>query len=169
MDSKLLCSRPCLDSPRFQDNYVNVARIREYKENLLRKVELLAQMTDEQIGKLAAIIKKEKYTEGDIIIKQYDPGTALYMIESGEASTHPPPPWLPTTHVYKKGHIFGEANLLETAPSDATVTASSRSSCFPRRQCPDNAHVAPPLPPVESHCHAATTISTANTAVSFQS
>ena len=81
-------------------------------------------MTDEQIGKLAAIIKKEKYTEGDIIIKQYDPGTALYMIESGEASTHPPPPWLPTTHVYKKGHIFGEANLLETAPSDATVTAT---------------------------------------------
>ena len=35
-----------------QDNYVRTARIREYKENLLRSIGLLAQMTDEQIGKV---------------------------------------------------------------------------------------------------------------------
>ena len=44
-----------------QDAYVECARKREYKENLLRGVQLFEQMTDDQIGKLARVIKREHF------------------------------------------------------------------------------------------------------------
>lgn len=52
-----------------QANYVACARLREYKENLLRGVQLFEQMTDDQIGKLAAIMKLVKYKPGETIYK----------------------------------------------------------------------------------------------------
>jgi hypothetical protein len=40
-----------------QSSYVACARMREYKENLLRGVRLFEQMTDHQIGMLAAVMR----------------------------------------------------------------------------------------------------------------
>ena len=110
-----------------QENYVKTARMREYKEDLLRSIGLFAQMTDEQIGKLAAVLEKREYGKDEQIVSQGDLGDALWLVESGEASTHPPPPWLPTTKTYKHGDILGEMNLIKDVPADATVTSMTES------------------------------------------
>ena len=114
-----------------QANYVAVARIREYKENLLRGVQLFEQMTDEEIGKIASVIELETYAPGDKIITQGEPGTCFYLIDSGEAleSGHPPPPFF-TQRSFSAGEIFGEDALKSDAPAIATVTATTEVAAY---------------------------------------
>ena len=76
-------------------------------------------------GQLAAVLQKRSYSENEQIVVQGEPGDRLFLIESGEASTHPPPPWLPTTKTYQEGEVFGENNLIQDNPAEATVTAMS--------------------------------------------
>ena len=107
-----------------QESYVACARMREYKENLLRGVQLFEQMTDDQIGKLAAVIKMLHFKPGDTIYTSGNPGDEFYIIESGEASTNPPPPFFTSPRNYQAGEIFGEKALLEAnCVREATVQA----------------------------------------------
>jgi len=114
-----------------QKNYIACARIREYKENLLRGVQLFEQMTDEEIGKLAAVIEPVHYSAGEKIISQGAPAVGIYLIESGEVleSNAPPPPFF-ASRTYRLGEIFGESALKSDAPHSTTVSAVGEVSCF---------------------------------------
>lgn len=52
--ARMVCRTDVIALRITRDSFVTCARMREYKENLLRSVRLFEQMTDEQIGKLAA-------------------------------------------------------------------------------------------------------------------
>ena len=114
-----------------QKNYIACARIREYKENLLRGVQLFEQMTDEQIGKIAAVIELEHFKADERIITQGETTSKVYIIEAGKAveTGQPPPPFF-ATKTYNAGEIFGEAALKVSGPSPSTIAATEAVAAY---------------------------------------
>ena len=110
-----------------QKNFVACARMREYKENLLRGVRLFEQMTDDQIGKLAAVMQMQHFDPSHRICSAGEPCSEFFLIESGEATTARPP-YFTTPRSYLAGECFNDRALLEDLPiSDQTVIAHGES------------------------------------------
>jgi CRP-like cAMP-binding protein len=105
------------------ESFVACARIKEAKEDILRKLDLFETMTDDMLAKLAAIIKSAAYAEGQTIASKGEPGTACFIVVAGEATAMGG-----AKTKYTKGEIFAEHILLEESPShNATLTAASSS------------------------------------------
>jgi len=127
-----------------QQSYVQCARMREYKENLLRGVQLFEQMTDDEIGKLAAVIELQHFEPNQTIYKTGEVGTHFYLIDSGEASTSPPPPFFTSPRNYQAGESFGERVLLDAnSVRDATITAVHALSAYTLTRASFEAQLGP--------------------------
>ena len=55
-----------------------------WRYEALRKVPVLAQLTQEQRWKLAVNIKQTKFSEGEDIVKEGEEGDVFYILESGQ-------------------------------------------------------------------------------------
>lgn len=99
----------------------------------LKRVELFAQMSDEELQRLAARLKYAPFAKGNIVTKQ---GTAsqywLFIIINGEAEIY-----LEGTNgskrilnVLGKGDFFGEMSLMTGAPRAASVMAKTDVECY---------------------------------------
>jgi len=85
-------------------------------------VQLLESLTKTQKARIIDTLEEVKYNAGDVVIKEGEAGTHLYIIVSGEVSVTK----TGQTHELarrKKGEYFGEASLLEHKPTIASVTA----------------------------------------------
>eukprot|EP00327_Prymnesium_parvum_P016862 CAMPEP_0113288082 /NCGR_PEP_ID=MMETSP0008_2-20120614/32083_1 /TAXON_ID=97485 /ORGANISM="Prymnesium parvum" /LENGTH=815 /DNA_ID=CAMNT_0000139419 /DNA_START=165 /DNA_END=2614 /DNA_ORIENTATION=- /assembly_acc=CAM_ASM_000153 len=67
------------------ETFVECSRIREHKENLIRGVQLFETFTDDQVGKIAAVIKRNHIKSGERIVVQGDPGPSVYLLVSDQA------------------------------------------------------------------------------------
>ena len=92
------------------ESYVTCARIREAKENMIRKIELFAQMTDDQVGKLGQILETRKFSPGETFLQSDAAAECFFMLESGEAADDD------GTTKYAAGAIIGERILSEEGP-----------------------------------------------------
>jgi cAMP-dependent protein kinase regulator len=97
---------------------------RRMYEGFLGEVEILETLTSYERSKIADALETQKYPSGSVIIKQGEPGTNFYILESGEAEaykdgTNDDKP----VAKYKKGDYFGELALLNDAPRAASVVA----------------------------------------------
>lgn len=99
------------------------ARRRMY-ESFLEEVPILSTLTPYERSKIADALETQKFTPGDIIIREGDPGHAFYLLESGEADAYKGEPENRVLH-YSKGDFFGELALLNDAPRAASVVAAS--------------------------------------------
>ncbi|KAF7545400.1 hypothetical protein G7046_g9577 [Stylonectria norvegica] len=99
------------------------ARRRMY-ESFLEEVPILATLTPYERSKIADALETRKFTRGELIIREGDPGDAFYLLESGEADAYKGDPSNKVLH-YNKGDYFGELALLNDAPRAASVVASS--------------------------------------------
>lgn len=99
------------------------ARRRMY-ESFLEEVPILATLTPYERSKIADALETKKFTVGEIIIKEGDPGDAFYLLENGEADVFKGDASNKVLH-YKKGDYFGELALLNDAPRAASVMAAS--------------------------------------------
>ncbi|GAB0137017.1 protein kinase A regulatory subunit [Epichloe bromicola] len=99
------------------------ARRRMY-ETFLEEVPLLSSLTPYERSKIADALETQKYAQGEIIIKEGDPGDSFYLLESGEADAFKGDESNKVLH-YKKGDYFGELALLNDQPRAASVMASS--------------------------------------------
>lgn len=99
---------------------------RRMYEGFLGEVDILKTLTSYERSKIADALETLKYPSGSTIIKEGEPGTAFFILESGEAEVYKKGSnGDKPVAKYKKGDYFGELALLNDAPRAATVIATT--------------------------------------------
>lgn len=97
---------------------------RRMYETFLEEVPLLQSLTPYERSKIADALETQKFSPGQAIINEGDPGDAFFLLESGEADAFRTDTPGSVKH-YGKGDFFGELALLNEAPRAASVVAST--------------------------------------------
>jgi hypothetical protein len=94
----------------------------------LRRIKILAGMTDDQLERFAQFVEVERVPQWSVIVKQGDPGDTMYFILEGELRVR--------LNVMGKetllatlgaGDFFGDVSLFDQGPRSADVVANSDS------------------------------------------
>jgi len=103
---------------------------------LLQKMDLLVDLTDDELSKVARRLKERRVTENEVIFNQGDPGDALYIVLHGRVriSTVDHLGRERVLAFYGPGEFFGDMAILTDAPRSATATASSDSRLLQLRK-----------------------------------
>ncbi len=95
-------------------------------KNLLRTTEMFFGLTDEELDKVAGICRKRRYTGGEVITRQGEPGDALFLVVEGFVEVILPTPGDAADQVLVhlgSGQVIGEMALIDGGPRSATVRA----------------------------------------------
>ncbi len=99
----------------------------------LRKTELLSGLDDGTLEKIAAALRKSMYPAGSVIVKEGEPGDALYLITKGLVEVKKREPSIGVDLTVAKmgeGECFGEMSLLNGKPRSATVIAVEATEVY---------------------------------------
>jgi len=91
---------------------------------LLKKVEILNSLSEGQLEKVAELCREQTSNAGDIIFKENDKSSELYLIQDGlvEITLSVPEPGTEQSIVtLGKGQIFGEVALVDEGPRTASA------------------------------------------------
>ncbi len=91
---------------------------------LLRSVDFLAALTQDEIDRLTAAVRFEPFPGGMVVVRQGDAGDSLFVIAAGRVQVTAQPPGGGAERliaVIEAGNYFGEMSLLTGAPRSATV------------------------------------------------
>jgi CRP-like cAMP-binding protein len=98
--------------------------------DLLKKVPLLAGLTDEDREALAAAVSRRRYRKGDIVMQKEEPGHALFIVEKGAVRIY-----VPSAQgndlilaVLGQGDFFGDLSLLDGRPRSASAAVTSETT-----------------------------------------
>lgn len=98
----------------------------------LRRIEMFAHLSDEEISHLATSLTYAQFARGDVMTRQGAVAHWLYVLISGDADvwyeSKDQPRRLLTT--LSAGRVFGEMGLMTGEPRRATVTAHSDAECY---------------------------------------
>jgi CRP-like cAMP-binding protein len=86
----------------------------------LKSLEIFSAFSEDILEFLTPYVKIETYNEGDMIFKEGDEGTAMYIIEKGQVEIRKKDK---TLSFFKDGNIFGEMALFEKAERSADAVA----------------------------------------------
>lgn len=117
-------------------DYINLAVRLEYnkradRQAYLQKTPLLEMMEDEQIAKLADVLKVGFYSPGDYIIKQGEEGHVFFIMQAGTAKAEGRTGNDTQEYCrYGPGDLFGEVALMENKPRAVSVIAVTRVEVF---------------------------------------
>jgi cAMP-dependent protein kinase regulator len=108
---------------------------RRFTESHLRGLKLLAGLSPTQLEDVSSRLKPVRYRQGEVIIREGDPGQEMYFIESGRVrvvrGTGSQALLLAELGA---GDLFGEMALLTGSPRSATVTAISEMNLWAMSQ-----------------------------------
>lgn len=90
----------------------------------LQKVKLLESLTEEQLKLVAASVQQLQYRAGDVIVHKGEPGSVMYMIQSGAVACTDIGNDVGVVEL-TDGDYFGERALLASEPRAATVLAKT--------------------------------------------
>lgn len=94
----------------------------------LRRVKILCEMTDQQLGLFASFMEVENVRQFHTIVKQGDPGDAMYLILEGELRVRQMIGGKETVLVTMlAGEFFGDISLFDHGPRSADVVANHNS------------------------------------------
>jgi len=99
----------------------------------LKRVELFAQMSEDELRHLADRLKYKPFAKGSVITKQGTPAQHwLFIIINGEAevSLEGANGEKQVLNVLSNGDFFGEMSLMTGAPRVASVTARTDMECY---------------------------------------
>jgi CRP-like cAMP-binding protein len=89
---------------------------------LLRKVWLFSECTEDELGHIAGLVQRKTVGEGTEVIREGEPGTEFFVIIDGNAVAALDGDPL---EVLGPGSFFGEISLLDGGERLATVTAKT--------------------------------------------
>jgi len=117
------------------EKYEEMMRQRELLRRIktLKRVELFAQMTDDELRKMAERLRYAPFAKGNVIAKQGTPAQHwLFIIINGEAEVHLEGAGgeRRILNVLSKGDFFGEMSLMTGSPRVATVIAKTDVECY---------------------------------------
>lgn len=92
------------------------------REGLVAGVDLFASLDDEQRRAIAAATATRVFGDGEVVVRQGEPGHSMYIICSGNATVVLEPEKQVVATI-EKGGYFGEMSLLTGDPRSATVVA----------------------------------------------
>lgn len=115
-----------------KENYTELIKERDYKENFIRGAHLFETMTDDQVAKLASALERHTYAKDDKIIMQGEPGHHFFILEEGHAVAIIKNGDQPEQQVfeYQPGALFGEKALMENKPRAASIVAKTACKCY---------------------------------------
>jgi CRP-like cAMP-binding protein len=96
------------------------------REALLKQVDLFGSLTDEQRRAIAAATRMRTYGEGEVIVREGEPGQSMYVVASGKVAVVLEPEKR-TVATIERGGYFGEMSLLTGEVRSATVVAQGDS------------------------------------------
>ncbi|HEX6139434.1 MAG TPA: cyclic nucleotide-binding domain-containing protein [Candidatus Limnocylindria bacterium] len=100
-------------------------------ETRLGGVPLLAGLDPRTIARLAAHGTQRSYRAGELIIRQGDPASALYIILSGRVAVEREEDGrCDLVMEIGSSSFFGEAALIDNAPRNASVRALEATECL---------------------------------------
>ena len=98
------------------------------KPGMLRRVKILADMTDQQLGRFIQFMEVQKVRQWTEIVKQGSPGDAMYLVLEGEVRVRMMIAEKETIlATFPAGEFFGELSLMDHAPRSADVVANQDS------------------------------------------
>ena len=110
-------STPTLSSPRGLD------------PRALRRVKILAGMSDDQLERFAQFVEVERIPQWTVVVKQGDPGEAMYFILDGELRVRMNVMGNETIlATLSAGDFFGDVSLFDHGPRSADVIANTDST-----------------------------------------
>ena len=92
------------------------------REVLLKEVDLFASLTDEQRRMIALATRMRTFGDGEVIVREGQPGQSMYVVASGKVSVVVEPDRRTVASI-EKGGYFGEMSLLTGDARSATVMA----------------------------------------------
>ncbi len=95
--------------------------------NVLKGINIFANLTDQQIGKMIDASKLKDFKQGDVIIKTGDQSTSIYLVISGELEVQNSIQQLATI---KANEIVGEMGVLTDEERSTDVIAISNTSAL---------------------------------------
>ena len=93
----------------------------------LGQLALFADLDPAELEAIDRSCERVSYREGEWIICQGDPSSALYMIVDGEVSTVIDDV---DRRILSKGSFFGEVSVLLEEPASASITTRTPVSCL---------------------------------------
>lgn len=95
----------------------------------LRRVKILAGLNDTQLERLAQVMELKRVSQWAVIVKQGDPGDAMYLILEGELRARIMASGKETTlSTLGPGDFFGDMSLFDQGPRSADVVANTDST-----------------------------------------
>ncbi len=91
---------------------------------VLKSTSIFADTPEHILVDVAAIVREQRATAGDVIFHQGDFGDAMYVIYQGEVRIHA---GATTFATFRNRDIFGELALLDPEPRSATATVTTDS------------------------------------------
>ena len=104
----------------------DAAARQQQREDLLRGIDLFETLDDEQRRAIAAATSTHVYADGEVLVRQGDPGHSMYIVCSGSAAVYIEPGRQLVARI-ERGGYFGEMSLLTGEPRTATVVAEGDS------------------------------------------
>jgi len=115
-------------SPRPPTGLDALTSVKGLDPRALRRVKILAAMTDEQLDRFAQFLEVEKYPQWAVIVKQGDCGDTMYFILEGELRVRINVAGRESIlATMSAGEFFGDISLFDHGPRSADVVANTDS------------------------------------------
>jgi len=104
----------------------NTPLVEGIKPGMLRRVKILAEMNDQQLGRFVQFMEVQQVQQFKEVVKQGDHGDAMFLVLEGEVRVRLMIAGKETTlATLSAGEFFGEFSLFDQGPRSADVVANN--------------------------------------------